>query len=167
MVNRSMIQIHPNLYIGDQMDYEQTVRHKNGWSVVHACKDPYHRDTLGYSGRGAPKHHPEYYFARRKNRIILNLIDPENPKYIPKEIIDETLAFIDEQLAQGQKVLVHCNQGQSRSPGIGLLWLAKEGEINNKTFSDALSEFRGIYPNINMAGGMRGFLEMNWEQYKT
>ena len=78
-----MIQVHPNLYIGDQTDYEQNIRNQPGWSIVHACKDPYHLEVLGYSGRGAPKHHPEYLVAKRDNRRILNLIGPENPAYIP------------------------------------------------------------------------------------
>jgi hypothetical protein len=48
----------------------------------------------------------------------------------------------------------------SRSPGIGLLYLAKEGMIDNSSFEKALAEFKEIYPGVNMAGGMRGFLEM-------
>ena len=56
------------------------------------------------------------------------------------------------------RVLVHCNQRVSRSPGIGLLYLAREGIIYNRTFEEALAEFEMIYPGINMAGRMRGFL---------
>ena len=152
-----MTEIHKNLFIGNENDYEFKVKNQEGWSVVHACKEPYHRQALGYSGRGAPKDHPEYLIAKRGNRLILNLVDANNPAYIPKEIIDEALSFIDEQLGKGQKVLIHCNQGQSRSPGIGLLYLAKEGIIRNDSFQGALKEFRGFYPGINMAGGMRGF----------
>lgn len=160
-----MIQIHSNLYVGDKNDYEGKVRNNLSWGVVHACKDPYHRKAVGYSGRGAPKHHPEYLIANRGNRLILNLIDPENPAYIPKEIIDEALSFIDQYLNDGKKVLVHCNQGQSRSPGIGMLYLAKEGIIENGSFNEALMEFKKIYPLISMAGGMAGFLKKNWNNY--
>ncbi len=160
-----MIEVYQNLYVGDQTDYERKVRNQVGWSIVHACKDPYHRQAVGYSGRGAPKHHPEYLIAKRGHRLMLNLIDPENPAYIPKEIIDEALGFIAQHLNDGKKVLVHCNQGQSRSPGIGMLYLAKEGIIENGSFNEALVEFKSIYPSINMAGGMRGFLEMNWNDY--
>jgi len=60
---------------------------------------------------------------------------------------------------------LHCNQGMSRSPGIGLLYLAKEEIIKNDSFQEALTEFEKIYPGINMAGGMRGFLEGNWDEY--
>jgi hypothetical protein len=50
----------------------------------------------------------------------------------------------------------------SRSPGIALLYLAREGVIENDTFQEALAEFEKIYPGINMSGGMRGFLEEKW-----
>jgi hypothetical protein len=53
----------------------------------------------------------------------------------------------------------------SRSPGIGLLYLAKKGIFDNSSFEEALSEFKKIYPGVDMAGGMRGFLEENWGDY--
>lgn len=161
-----MIEVYDNLYVGDEDDYESRVRPSNkNWNVVQACKEPYHRDALGYSGRGAPKGHPEYLIAKRDNRLILNLIDADTPKYIPKEIIDEALEFIEKSLDNDQKVLVHCNQGRSRSPGIAMLYLAQEGEISSETFQEARDEFKEIYPRCNLAGGMRGFLEQHWDDY--
>lgn len=160
-----MTEIHKNLFVGNQTDYEFKVRNKGNWSVVHACKEPYHRQALGYQGRAAPKDHPEYLMAKRENRLILNLVDVEDSTYIAKEIMNEALQFIEQNLAAGRKVLVHCNQGMSRSPGIALLYLAKEGIINNTSFEEALAEFGKIYPGINMAGGIRGFLVENWDVY--
>lgn len=162
-----MIEVYQNLYVGDQRDYESSVRQKNQdeWSIVQACRDPYHRRALGYKSRGAPKNHPEYLIAKRGNRLILNLFDAEDPKYIGKEIIDEALEFINEQLGDDQNVLVHCNQGRSRSPGIALLYLAQKGGISSESFLKARKEFKEIYPRCSMAGGMRGFLESNWEKY--
>lgn len=63
-----MIEIHTNLYVGNETDYEHKVKNQEGWDVIHACKEPYHREALGYSGRGAPKAHPEYLMAKRENR---------------------------------------------------------------------------------------------------
>lgn len=80
-------------------------------------------------------------------------MDVENPAYIAKEIMDEALRFIDHSLEAGRKVLVHCNQGMSRSPGIGLLYLARKGVLKNDLFHEALAEFETIYPGINMSGG--------------
>ena len=83
-----MIGVFPNLFVGTQQDYELNVKSQPGWMVVHACKEPYHRQELGYTSQGAPKNHPEYLIARRGNRLILNLVDAPDPRYIPKEIID-------------------------------------------------------------------------------
>lgn len=63
-----MIEVAKNLFVGNQNDYENLVKLRNDFSVVHACKEPYHRKVLGYSGRGAPKNHPEYLIARRGDR---------------------------------------------------------------------------------------------------
>ncbi|MCK4310011.1 MAG: dual specificity protein phosphatase family protein [Methanomicrobia archaeon] len=160
-----MIEILHNLYIGTQDDYEYTVKGKEGWFVVHACKEPYHREALGYTGREAPKGHPEYLIAKRGNRLILNLIDPDDPQYVPKEIIDAALDFIEEGLMTGKKVLVHCNLGGSRSPGIGLLYMAIKGFIPNETSEKAEKEFQSIYPNYFPSRGIRMFLLKNWRVY--
>lgn len=77
-----MIEVKSNLFVGSQDD-EAAIRGQGGWFVVHACKEPYHRQALGYSGRGAPKDHPEYLIARREGRLILNLVDVDNVSYIP------------------------------------------------------------------------------------
>ena len=52
-----MKEIYPNLHIGSQDDYENIVKQQDGWFIIHACKEPYHRQALGYSGQGAPKTH--------------------------------------------------------------------------------------------------------------
>ena len=119
-----MVEIHPKLFVGNQDDYEQNVRFQPGWRIVHACREPYHREALGYRGRSAPEDNPEYLVAVRGDRLILNLIDADDPAYIPKEIMDRSLAFIEQSLGDRCRVLVHCNQGLSRGPSIGLLYLA-------------------------------------------
>jgi predicted protein tyrosine phosphatase len=160
-----MIEIFPNLFVGTQQDYEFSVKNQPGWLIVHACKEPYHRQELGYTSQGAPKSHPEYLIARRGNRLILNLVDAPDPRYIPKEIIDAALAFIDQGMKSSQKVLVHCNLGESRSPSIGLLYLATYTDQLPKDFALAEQAFRNIYPMYNPKTGMRGFLAENWEGY--
>ena len=163
-----MIEIHPNLFIGNEDDYEHKVRHEPGWCVVHACKEPYHRQALGYRQKAAPKNHPEYLIARRGNRLILNLVDAPDPAYIPKEIIDAALEFVSTSLGTGNKVLVHCNEGCSRSAGIGLLYLAKyTDKLSKEDFLVAETAFRSIYPPYNPKSGMRGFMKGNWKDYAT
>lgn len=162
-----MIEIYPNLFIGNENDYESRVKHESGWCVVHACKIPYHRQALGYSTNAAPKTHPEYLIARRGNRLILNLVDAPDPAYIPKEIIDAALEFINTSLGTtGSRVLVHCNEGCSRSAGIGLLYLAKfTDKVPKGNFIEAEAVFRTLYQPYNPKGGMRGFMTGNWKEY--
>ena len=160
-----MIEIFPNLWIGTEQDYEFNVKGKPDWETVHACKEPYHRQLLGYQGRGAPKEHPEYLFARRNNRLYLNLVDAPNPDFIDKRIIDTALDFIHQGLSNTHKVLVHCNLGESRSPSIGLLYLAIYSDKFPINFFEAEVVFRQIYPYYNPGVGMRGFLIRNWDKY--
>ncbi len=161
-----MKEIYPRFYIGSETDYELSVKYQSDWWVVHACKEPYHRQLLGYKSRGAPQNHPEYLVAQRGNRLYLNLIDAADPDYIPKQIIDSALEFINEALKAGHKVLVHCNLGESRSPTIGLLYLAIFTDILPRTnLFSAETRFRKIYPYYNPGAGIQGFLERHWNLY--
>ena len=142
-----MIEVYSNLFVGNEVD-ASTVLHTPGWFIVHACKEPFHRQTLGYTGRGAPKDHPEYLIAERDGRLILNLVDAPNPAYIPK------------------KVLVHCNQGMSRSPTIALLYLASyTSALGKNDFEQTLVDFKKLYPAYAPAGGMYYFAQQNWNSY--
>jgi hypothetical protein len=160
-----MIEVHPGLFVGSDDDYRHAVHGQLGWCVVHACKEPYHRQALGYTGRAAPKTHPEYLVARRGNRLILNFVDAPDPNYIPREMVDEALEFIHERLAEGSRVLVHCNQGESRAPTLALLYLAKFTTELPGDVRGAMDEFRRRYPPYNPAGGVRGFTIANWAEY--
>jgi len=160
-----MIEIIPNLYIGSQDDYELNVKFLPDWYVIHACKEPYHRQALGYSGRAVANTHPEYLIAERDNRLILNLVDAADPKYIAKEIIDKAVAAIDENI-NSRKVLLHCNQGMSRSATIGLLYLHHIGIISTSFFKEAETEFKNLYPLYMPGNGMRVFAEQNWDYYQ-
>jgi len=161
-----MIEIHKNLFVGNETDYEQSVKGQRDWYIIHACKEPYHRALLGYKGRGAPKNHPEYLYAIRNNRLFLNIVDVDDPTYISEIIINESLKFIDAALRTGKKCLVHCNIGESRSPSIGLLYLAYKSIIHVGSFIEAEQSYRLIYPAYNPKNGIRSFLQMNWHKYE-
>lgn len=160
-----MKEIYKDLFISDQADYELKVKNQTGWAIVHACKEPYHRQLLGYIGRGAPKNHPEYFFAERGDRLYLNLVDAPNPDFIPIEIIDKTLDYIDSKLKENKKVLVHCNQGMSRSAVIGILFLASINFFTEVGFNEAEKKYRELYPDYNPGKGIREFALRNWDKY--
>jgi len=159
-----MIEVMTNLFVGDQAD-ETQIRGQVDWFVIHACKEPYHRQALGYAGQGAPKAHPEYLIAKRKGRLILNLVDVPDVAFISPLIMDAAVAAIHENISS-IKVLVHCNQGMSRSPTIALLYMAKHGDIfADMTFDEARAKFLGIYPHYNPARGVADYAALNWAKY--
>ena len=43
-----MIEVYPNLFVGDEAD-ARTALSKTGWYIVHACKEPFHRQPLAAS----------------------------------------------------------------------------------------------------------------------
>jgi len=161
-----MIEICSNLFVGSQSD-EATIRGKPGWFVVHACKEPYHRQALGYTGRAASKDHPEYLIARREGRLILNLVDVDNIAYVSPQIVDAALETIHENIAT-HKVLLHCNQGLSRSPSIGFLYLARYSKVfDGLNFESASERFAQIYPPYSPAKGMADYVRLNWGRYSA
>ncbi len=160
-----MIEVHRNLFVGAQADEEQ-VRGQPGWFFIHACKDPYHRKELGYSGKGAPKDHPEYLIARREGRLILNLVDVDNVNFIAAEIVDAALDAIRDNV-DASKVLLHCNLGHSRSPTIAFLYLAKfTDRFEGLGIEDAIAAFREMYPPYNPARGVADYARINWARYQ-
>jgi hypothetical protein len=156
-----MIEVSKNLFIGSHEDYEAMKHDCADWFIVHAAKEPYHRQALGYSGRAAPRDHPEYLIARRDNRIILNLIDAADLAYVPRLIIQSALEAIAFAHAQDMPVLVHCNQGRSRAPSIAMMYLAPELEAS---FAAAQEQFRALYPDYAPAEGIRQFAERHWAE---
>ncbi|MCX2564737.1 protein-tyrosine phosphatase family protein [Acetobacter thailandicus] len=159
-----MIEVYPNLFVGSQDD-EAAVRGQAGWFVVHACKEPYHRNALGYTGQGAPKQHPEYLLAERPRRLILNLVDVAQVAFIAPIIVDTALGAIDHHIASA-KVLIHCNQGFSRSPSIALLYLLKYTDaLGSQEPATALAAFRKLYPLYAPAQGMADYVRLNWAKY--
>jgi predicted protein tyrosine phosphatase len=155
-----MIEVRPKLFVGSQDDYEAMKHDCDDWFIVHACKEPYHREALGYTGRAAHKDDPEYLVARRGNRLILNLIDVADPRFVSKDVIGPALDFIwRHHFGENNKVLIHCNQGRSRSPSIAMMYLASELP---KNFEEAQQAFLAMYPDYAPSEGMRLFAQEHW-----
>ncbi|WP_165750431.1 dual specificity protein phosphatase family protein [Cellulophaga sp. Z1A5H] len=158
-----MVEIEKNLFVGNLINYLE-LQFDSEFYFVQACKEPCHRKALGYTGRTPEKNHPEYLIAYRERRIILNMIDPPTGKYFENILFESSLVFIDENLNKGKKVLIHCNQGISRSPSIGMLYLATKEKIRNGNFDLAKDDFMKIYPDYQPSG-IREFLTKNWNHY--
>lgn len=143
-----MKELYKNLWVGSEEDVPKA--RSKGYAIVHACKDGEHshRQLLGYGSMKAPKN-SEYLTARRKDELYLNLIDGEDPSYVPDKLIDAALEFITEQLNEPRPVLIHCVEGRSRGPSLALIWLALNGKIHS------LSQFKKLYPDYEPNVGMK------------
>jgi hypothetical protein len=152
----------PVLFVGDDKDDEKA--QEKGFAVLCCCKDgPHsHRQMLGYTSLGAPRN-KDYYFIERGKRMALNLIDADDPSFIPEEVVNAGLKFIDKQLQAGNKVLVHCNAGHSRSTTLALLYLRSIGEMPYG-FRGAEKVFRSMYPNYDPGEGMRHYARAHWNK---
>ena len=151
------------------MDYE-TYKNKQGFAFVNACKEPYHRQALGYKGRSCDKDNPEYLYAFRDNRLICNLVDTDLVEYVRPEIINACMIFIGYHLEQGENVLINCNLGESRSPIIAMLYLATIGYFKGLSFEEAEVKFKELYPKYLPRQGMRNYakikkLELVWHSW--
>ena len=97
---------------------------------------------------------------------MLNIVDAPNPEFFRKEMIEAALDFVDESLARGLKVLIHCNEGMSRSPSIALLYMAARlSALPADSLEVAEEEFRKIYSNYLPKQGIQGHLRQHWGAY--
>lgn len=158
-----MKQLTEKIYVGDLNDYNSI--DKNDWAIVHACKDPSHKELVGYSGN-LPPSHPDYSLKEVDNRLALNIVDMPNfsINYAEhhKNIFIYTIDFIDRKISKGENVLIHCNLGESRSPSIAMIYLASKGFFDYKNFLETEKEFKLLYPKYNPKGGIRGNIEYAW-----
>lgn len=154
----------PILFVGD--DADDVEAQKRGYAILVCAKDGLygHRAALRYNTMAAPKGE-NYYHAERGKRMVLNLIDVDDPEFIKEEVIFPALAFINKHLKAGDKVLVHCNAGHSRGPTIGLMFLRTIGELPNG-FLTSEKVFRALYPKYDPGIGMRTFARAHWQQLK-
>jgi hypothetical protein len=131
------------------------------WAVVHACKSPCHQRALGYQG-SLPNSHPNYLTLYDGSDLFMNIIDPPVPLFMAPSF-SNFLRFSEEHWSAGQKLLIHCNQGESRAPSLALLFLAKcRHAIDNTSYLSARSEFETLYSRYNPGKGIQTYFSKNW-----
>lgn len=160
-----MLEVYPHLWVGDQQDYESWVKGQKDWYTIHACKEPYHRQALGYTTRGAPKNHPDYLYCYKYNELILNMVDGSDPAFFSRELIDEAMDVLDRFYPLRKNMLIHCNRGESRAPSLALLWLAQRRYISHDTLQAAERDFALLYPPYDPSPGINLHLFQNWSYY--
>ncbi|MHB1798537.1 MAG: hypothetical protein ACYCUI_09570 [Vulcanimicrobiaceae bacterium] len=158
-----MQEVYERVWVAD----DQFCRNGEGeWAVVHACKVPCHQRAVGYRG-SLPSTHPNYLALSNSQNLFLNIIDPPKPLFMPASF-DVFLSFADREWLVGRKLLIHCNQGESRAPSLALLFLAKRrSALSNSSYSAARLEFERLYPAYNPSLGIQAYLTGNWHELGT
>ncbi len=148
------------LSFGSQESCNPAVHSK--FSIVHACKEPCHRQAVGYKDRSLPSTHSNYLAVEKNGHLYLNIIDPPVPLF-KLESFQIFFDFVDRAI-QTSPVLIHCNQGESRAPSLTLLYMAKRLDLlSNESYQSARSAFEKLFP-YKPGKGIASFLEQNWQK---
>jgi len=153
--------IYTNLFIGSDADCAICAINPE-YSIIHACKTC-HQKAVGYK-KSLPSTHPNYLIYESGEQLFLNMVDMPN-EFLPKytnPILNCAINFINRKI-QNKNILIHCNMGQSRSPSIGLVYLAIIGIISNNSFDTAVEEFRKLYPEYIPGTGIMLYMQHNWD----
>jgi hypothetical protein len=150
------------IFVGDKEDAPIAIN--KGFAVASMCKEsPYgHRDMVGYKTLGATPG-PDYYFVKRGKQFAANLIDVEDVNFIPEEVINPALDFIREHYDKGEKVLIRCERGHSRSPSTCLLFLRSIGEMPY-SFKTAEKIMKTLYRPYDPSNGIRTYARTHWAE---
>ena len=156
-----MKKIHTNLFIGGDSDCDACLMDPE-FSIVHACKTC-HQKAVKYEGSLSPSH-PNYLIYEVGSHIYLNMVDMPNEllSKFTNPIFKHAMDFINREI-KTKNVLVHCNFGMSRSPSLGLVYLASTGVISNNSLENAADEFFGLYPKYSPGTGIMLYMKHNWD----
>lgn len=152
-----MKQICDNIFIGNDCDCAHQFNNPE-ISIIHACKTC-HQRALMYR-RPLPQDHPNYLILRKDNHLYLNMVDAPI-EFLPRfahPMFAAAMEFIG-----NRPVLIHCNQGRSRSASIAMLYMAIQNKIPQSSYADAAREFALMYPEFAPGDGIRKYMQNNWD----
>lgn len=158
------------LYYGSSEDYEFAKTSKMlspGFATLFCAKDPYHKMVVGYEGN-LPKDNQNYLVGEipAEHIMALNMIDAPKKEFFSDEMILAGIDFIGNELNQ-RDVLVVCNQGQSRSPTMCLMYLMIHGDIpKENSHSQVFSQFEILAPNWRPNQGILQYCVEFWDRVR-
>src|SRR6266516_5816458 len=156
-----MKEVAPDLYVGTSSEARYIFSQRDEWRLVNVAKT-IHLEIHGWSKPDSTS--PYYVIHEDPQWISVNWVDTPRAELFNYQnkgvsVVKQILAFIQKSLQEGKKVLISCDQGQSRSPSIAMLYLAKVlHTIRDTTFAEAVKEFVKIYPQYQPALGISTFL---------
>lgn len=151
-----LTEVMPELWVGSAEALKEV---DPTWAVVHTAKEPWHRRAVGYKGAGPAKTDPNYLYAQRGNELFLNWVDADDPKFFNLNLTRVAISFINGYLINDKSVLLHCNEGLSRAPGLAMAYMAPRLPAE---FGEAVRIFTRIYPYFMPRSGILYHLRDNW-----
>ena len=147
-----------NIWVGGREAV--SLRHDPAWAVVNTSKSV-HSEILGRMNQD----NPNYLVFEDDNFLSINWVDGNSNMFewtgVP--VFIKSLDFIDK-WDKHRDVLINCDKGQSRSPTVALLYLAKRIHlIPDESFEDAKEVFQTIYPSY-APNGIADYVSNNWDQ---
>lgn len=146
-----IIEVFHKLFVGDADGIDEAA--KQGMFIIHAAKEPWHRKRLGYTGMAAPKDDLRYLWDVDDYEMWCNLVDAQDARYIPEELVMAITGEIDDCMCDGRPVFIHCNKGESRAPTMALCYLLMH--VPEYT----VERFKESYPAYNPGPGMAAYLQ--------
>lgn len=156
-----MIDVTDRLFVGGDFDCRTG---NDSWAIVHACKSPCHQRAVGYRG-SLHSSHPNYLVLEHEKDLYLNIIDPPVPLFKP-QLFTSFLSFAGRHWDEGKKILIHCNKGESRSPTLAMMFMAKhQKEISNISYLKARKDFEQIFSGYFPGQGIQIYLNEHWSEF--
>jgi hypothetical protein len=151
------------LHIGTRLD--ASLRDNDDWAVVNTAKTV-HCEIMGWGNR-PPSGHPNYVEFENGQLLSFNWVDGPAHYFDYQgrgvERFTHALDFIDRWYAT-KDILISCDQGQSRSPTVALLYLAKRLHlIPDESFDAARETFQRLYP-VYAPNGIADFVDDHWSE---
>lgn len=145
-----------NIFIGNKDD--EKLIDKKSYVIVHACKSCFDKVDVnkGYCSNENIK--------ELEDELYINWVDLPDSNSFDLKTFNNTLLWMKENYSEDKNMLVHCDWGQSRSPTLVMVFMAKVLKILPDTFFDALSQFKKLYPDYITPSGISKFTKENWEK---
>jgi len=101
-------------------------------------------------------------FRESPRHLLLSVGD--SPYAFITEHFSEVFSFIDEALSLSQSVLVHCEQGRSRSGALVIAYLMRRHRQSYpETLKRVLVQRKRVMPNIGFQIQLRAFAKHKWD----
>lgn len=149
------------IHIGTRED--AVLRLDPAWAVVNTAKTV-HCDVMGWGTQSQPGH-PNYLSFEDGQFLSFNWVDGAARLYDMSgpQAFTRALDFIDRWYAS-KNILINCDQGQSRSPTVALLYLAKRLHTTpDGSFDEARAAFEHLYPAY-YPKGIADFVTRHWQE---